>query len=165
MENKPYAHLNKIATISLVVSIILFCFGLFVIPFIGILTSFCLFLYASWIKTDNRTKNEYRNFCLTKDIQFGTPIERVEEIMDSYFLLSVNKSKSAPQEKICKTCGGKVVDGECQYCHNKYDDSSDVTRLNYSSKYGTQSFIFKHGKLDNVETDLLPLNQFLILNF
>lgn len=109
---------------------------------------------------NERIKSEYNNFIYDTSIRNGMTIEEVKSICP-YRLVSEVQKTSAQLKGICPTCGGKIVDGNCQYCGNSYNDHSNITVLTYLCKYGKRAYTFNHGKLESIYTESQPLNNFL----
>lgn len=109
---------------------------------------------------NERIKSEYNNFVNDTSIRNGMTVEEVKSICP-YKLVSEVQKTSAQLKGICPTCGGKIVDGTCQYCGNSYNDHSNITVLTYACKYGKRAYTFNHGKLESIYTESQPLNNFL----
>lgn len=117
--------------------------------------------YNNNISIENeRVKEEYDRFAYDTSIRNGMTIEEVKSICP-YRLVSEVQKTSAQLKGICPTCGGKIVDGTCQYCGNSYNDHSNITVLTYLCKYGKRAYTFNHGKLESIYTESQPLNNFL----
>ena len=147
-----------IFTVSL---ICIFC-GVYFVPTIGLIVAFFLFLYAKWMETDEQTNREYNEFVYSMAIRTGMTMEQVKTALNGQ-PFATDQKVSISESKICPTCGGKVVNGTCQYCGNMYSDDSNFVVLSYSCKYGTKAYTFKNGILEKINTHANPIEDFLIL--
>lgn len=160
---KTYQNYQIASVLFFVSSIICLCCGFYFVCVLQGIAALLLFLYANWIKTDQNTSREYDEFVYSKTIKHGMTIDQVKEELKGQPFVT-DHTISALENGICPTCGGKVVNGKCQYCGNVYSDDSDVLVLSYNCKYGTKAYTFKNGILDKIYTHANPINNFLILN-
>lgn len=147
--------------VCLGIGVIFVIFDVFFISFIAFMAAFCLILYGNWIKVDGQTKQEYNEFVYSTAIKTGMTIEQVKDVLKNQ-PFATDQQIATPESVICPTCGGKVINGNCQYCGNVYESNSNIVVLSYSCKYGTKSYTFKNGVLDKIQTHANPIEDFLI---
>jgi hypothetical protein len=163
MDNKKSGKDYQIAGfVCLGIGVIFVIFDVFFMSFISFAAFLCLVFYGNWIKVDEQTKKEYNEFVYSTAIKTGSmTIEQVKDVLRSQHFVT-DQEIATPESGICPTCGGKVINGKCQYCGNVYESNSDIVVLSYSCKYGTKAYTFKNGILDKIQTHANPIEDFLI---
>jgi len=147
------------------VSLVAICALLYACGFDGLAAFMVLLILGVSVQgviayNDFRTTMEYNEFSDTSNDKLGMT---GQEVMDMYkgYKMSFTKETSVASDGTCPTCGGRVENGTCLYCKNKYDDDSDLFVMEFDSIYGKKAFLFKNDRLASVRVEMEPLEKFL----
>lgn len=148
MKNSKTSTKFFIALVCFVMSIIMFQIDLVGFGCILIMTGFVLLIVGYYKYALGLHENRYARFSDTSNERIGMSIDEVRKL-NSEYEETVIYEKNAPIVAVCKTCGGKVVNGVCTYCGNKYNNNEYISTLVYTSEFGEKTFTFNNGVLTN----------------
>lgn len=134
-------------------------YDLYILAMISLLFAFAFLFDGVYKHSNESAKKEYEEFSDMSEFFIGMPKEDVKRLNSKYIETIIDETNEA-LSNICETCGGKVVNGVCTYCGNKYDDSTKITYLVYNTRYGVRTFMFKGPILTNMKIELNSIKNF-----
>ena len=149
-----------ITIVCIVLYVIFVLIELYLLSLISIIVAFVFLVAAIYKYNVEQVYKEYAEFSDMSEFFIGMSKEDVRMLNSKYIETRIDETNEA-LSNICETCGGKVVNGVCTYCGNKYDDSSKVTYLVYDTRYGERTFTFKGNVLTNTRIWVKPMENFL----
>ena len=112
-------------------------------------------------KENDEIIKQYNDFINSDKEKIGMTISEIKSLYPDAKMKCSTIVKSS-SKSVCQSCGGKIINGKCEYCGNEYIDDSETIILEYECKFGIKKYIFKQGKLISINSNAKPIEEFLI---